>query len=113
MHLTTSITGIHSALLHIAPVSENGPLYDVTQILRSFHPGRALPCTSPTKLATVLQPAMDKGHLKQQQVDDLVEIVRNGISATEFRDLPGPALYLSEGYTTDPDEEKMLLDFYF
>ena len=108
-----SITSIHSALLQTAPASDNGPLYEVTQILRSFHPGRALPCTNPTKLATVLQPAIDEGHLTQQQVDGLVEIARNGISATEFRDLPGPALDLSEGNTTDPDEEKILLDFYF
>jgi len=108
-----SITSIHSALLHAAPASESGPLYEVTQILRSFHPGRALPCTNPTKLATVLQPAIDEGHLTQQQVDGLVEIARNGISATEFRDLLGPALDLSEGNTTDPDEEKILLDFYF
>ena len=69
-----SITDIHSALLHAAPTSEQGPLYEVTQILRSFHPGRALPCTNPTKLASALQPGIDEGHLTQQQVHGLVEI---------------------------------------
>ena len=108
-----NITKIHSALLHAAPGSAEGPLYEVTQILRSFHPGRALPCTNPTKLASVLQPAIDEGLLTQQQVDDLVEIARNGISAPEFRDLSGPALDLSEGNTVDPEEEQILLDFYF
>ena len=49
----TNISEIRSALLHAAPASEQSPLYEVTQILRSFHPGRALPCTNPTKLASV------------------------------------------------------------
>ena len=108
-----SITEIHSALLHAAPASDHGPLYEVTQILKSFHPGRALPCTNPTKLATVLQPAIDEGHLTQEQVDGLVEIARNGISATEFGDLPGPAFDLSEGNPVDQTKRKYYWIFIF
>ena len=108
-----SITAAHSALLHAAPVTDEGPLSEVTQIVRSFHPGRALPCTNPTKLASVLQPAIDEGLITQARADELIEIARNGISATEFRNLDGPALDLSGGNTTDPVEEGILLDFYF
>jgi hypothetical protein len=108
-----SITAAHSALLHAAPITDEGPLSEVTQIIRSFHPGRALPCTNPTKLASVLQPAIDEGLLTQARADELIEIARNGISATEFRNLDGPALNLSCGNTTDPIEEGILLDFYF
>ena len=107
------ITAAHSALLHAAPVTEEGPLSEVTQIIRSFHQGRALPCTNPTKLACVLQPAIDEGLISQARVDELVEIARNGISAAEFRNLDGQALDLSGGNTTDPEEEQILLDFYF
>ena len=108
-----SISAAHSALLHAVSKTDAGPLCNVTQIIRSFHPGRALPCTNPEKLAMILQPAIDEGHISQQQVHDLVEIARNGISAAEFRDLDGPALDLSDGNTTDPIEEDILLDFYF
>ena len=61
----------------------------------------------------VLQLAIDEGHLTQQQVDGLIEIARNGISATEFRDLPRSALDVSEGNIVDPEKEIILLDFYF
>ena len=108
-----SITAAHSALLHAAPITDEGPLSEVTQIIRSFHPGRALPCTNPTKLASVLQPAIDEGLLAQVRADELIEIARNDISATEFRNLDGPALNLSGGNTTYPTEEGLLLGFYF
>ena len=99
------ITAAHSALLHAAPVTDEGPLSEVSQIIRSFHPGRALPCTNPAKLASVLQPAIDEGLITQARADELIEIARNGISAAEFRDLDGPALDLSGGNTTDPDAQ--------
>ena len=95
------------------PVTDEGALSEVTQIIRSFHPGRAIPCTNPTKLAPVLQPAIEEGLIAQARANWLIEIARNDISAAEFRNLEGSPLDLSGGNTTDLDEEKILLDFYF
>ena len=68
---------------------------------------------NPTKLASVPQPAIDEGLITHARADELIDIARNGISATEIMNLDGPALDLSGGNTTDPADESILLDFYF
>ena len=55
----------HLDLLHA--VGDNGDqLAEVTDLIRSAHPGRALPGTNPIRLAFALQPAVEQGLLTQQ-----------------------------------------------
>lgn len=109
-----SLTAVHSELLQaISDCNDRGPLAEITLVIRSFHPGRALPCSNPTKLAAVLQPAVDQKLLSQEQVNNLTRVAAYGITAPEFRNLQGAAEDLSFGNADDPEHEKVLLDFYF
>ena len=108
----TEISQAHSDLLHA--VEEDGDqLAEVTDLIRSEHPGRALPGTNPTRLAFALQPAVEQGLLTQQQADSLISIAAHGIQAEDFRVLEGEALDLSTGNTELPEDEELLLDFYY
>ena len=107
-----AISQVHSDLLH-AVDEEGDQLAEVTDLIRSAHPGRALPGTNPTRLAFALQPAVEQGLLTQQQADSLIGIAAHGIQAEDFRTLEGEALDLSTGNTELPEDEELLLDFYY
>ena len=92
-----------------------GQLAEVTELIRSTHPDRALPGTNPTRLAVALQPAVEQGLLTQRHAESPISIATKGIrqQAEDFRALEGEALDLSTGITEPPDYDELLLDFYY
>ena len=102
----------HTDLLHAVDATGD-QLAEVTELIRSAHPGRALPGTKPTRLAFALQPAVEHGLLSQQQADSLISIATRDIQAEDFRILEGEALDLSVGNTELLEDEELLLDFYY
>ena len=92
----------HTDLLHAVDATGD-QLAEVTELIRSAHPGRALPGRNPTRLAFALQPEVEQGLLSQQQADSLINIQSI---------LEGEALDLSIGNTELPEDEELLLDFY-
>ena len=108
----SAISQAHSNLLHAVDATGD-QLAETTELIRSAHPGRALPGTNPTRLAFALQPAVEQGLLTQQQADSLISIAAKGIQAEDFRVLEGEALDLSVGNTELPEDEELLLDFYY
>ena len=102
----------HSSLLKTCD-SQHDKLEQATNIIRSMHPGRAQIDVNPTQVAIALQPAVDDGSITQQQADTMVKIATEGISVEEFRDLLGESTDLSAGNTEEPEDEAVLLDFYF
>ena len=108
----SAISQAHTNLLHAVDATGD-QLAEVTKLIRSAHPGRALPGTNPTRLAFALQPAVEQGLLTQQQANSLISIAARGIQAEDFRVLEGEALDLSVGNTELPEDEELLLDFYY
>ena len=99
-------------LLHAMDATGN-QLAEVTKLIRSAHPGKALPGTNPTWLAFALQPVVEQGLLTQLQANSIISIAARGIQAGDFRVLEGEALDLSVGNTELPEDEELLLDFYY
>ena len=93
--------------------STHDKLEQATNIIRSMHPGRAQIDVNPTQVAIALQPAVEDGSVTQEQADTMVKIASEGISVEEFRDLLGESTDLSAGNTEEPEDEEILLDFYF
>ena len=108
----SAISQAHTDLLHAVDATGD-QLAEVTELIRSAHPGRALPGANPTRLAFALQPTVEQGLLTQQQANSLISIAARGIQAEDFRVLEGEALDLSVGNTELPKDEELLLDFYY
>ena len=102
----------HSSLLEVCG-STHDKLEQATNIIRSMHPGRAQIDVNPTQVAIALQPAVEEGAVTQEQADTMVKIATEGISVEEFRDLLGESTDLSAGNTEEPEDEEILLEFYF
>ena len=102
----------HSSLLKACD-STRDKLEQATDIIKSMHPGRAQIDVNPTQVAIALQPAVEEGSVTQEQADTMVKIATEGISVEEFRDLLGESTDLSAGNTEEPEDEEILLDFYF
>ena len=100
-----------SNILHSTNESKD-KLATTTDLIRSAHPGRALPGTNPIRLAFALQPAVEQELLTQEQADTLISIAARGIQADDFRTLDGVALDLSQGNTEEEEDQEILLDFY-
>jgi hypothetical protein len=64
-------------------------------------------------VAANLQRALEEELIAQEHAQHLVGLATSGIKVEEWRDLEGKALDLSAGNTKVPEDEDMLLKFYF
>ena len=88
-------------------------LRQAARLVRSNEVDRPRRNTNPTSVAAHLQPALSEGLMKQSHAQHLVNLAANGVKVDEWRGLEGKALDLSTGNTKEPEDEDILLDFYF
>ena len=94
-------------------VTATGGLGSSTRLIRSSHSDRAQSNTNPARVAVAMQPALAKSLVSQEQVDRLTGFAREGVRAKEFRDLDGPATILGRPSDPSPEDEEVLLDFFY
>ena len=82
-------------------------------LILSQFPDRAQMCLNPARVAQVVGPAIDQDLISQQEAQFLVSLTQKGLCVEEFRDFDGPALNLLQGNTEEPEDQQILLDFYF
>ena len=92
---------------------DDRPLRQAARLVRSNEVDRPCRNTDPTSVAAHLQPALSEGLMEQSHAQHLVNLAASGVKVDEWRDLEGKALDLSAGNTNEPEDEDILLDFYF
>ena len=91
----------------------NRPLRQMARVVRSCEADRPSRNVNASAVAAHLQPALDEGLMEQDHAQHLVNLAASGVEVKEWRDLEGKALDLSAGNTKLPEDEDILLDFYW
>ena len=89
------------------------PLRQMARVVRSCEADRPSRNINASAVAAHLQPALDEGLMEQDHAQHLVNLAACGVEVKEWRDLEGKALDLSAGNTKLPEDEDILLDFYW
>jgi hypothetical protein len=104
----------HAALYQTASKSDDvRRIRSAAALILSQFPDRAQMCLNPARVTQVVGPAIEQDLISKQEAQFLVTLTQKGLSVEEFRDFEGPALDLLQGNTEEPEDQQILLDFYF